>query len=443
MLVQPWSTLASQCCLRRGRSVSSDFWVQRQDIGPSSRVDHALAYESARSRVVLFGGDRGASPPLGDTWSWDGSYWTQIADTGPSPRHGHSLCDFPPLQHLVLFGGAAGAELRGDTWAFDETAWVQVADTGPSPRSLHSVAYDIARNVIVLFGGRGGGSIHGDTWTWDGQDWTELQDVGPSPRSRHAMAFDSIRNQVILFGGADGSGNGLNDTWAWDGSAWTQVADIGPEPRAGASIAGASRIVLFGGVSSIDPSASVPPVVYGDTWEWTSHVWTKVQDIGPAPRYGHQTAVRTEADRLSLFGGASRYSSPETPPIETSVLDDTWELPAQGTGSGTLHVVSVSVYPSFISVSQPQPPDEIAAIEVTMSSPPPAGDTLNVQLLPVLPGGTLGFRPAPPTFDGQQSTITFPLIFWGPGTVMLQGTFGVSVSYGAGGAPVTAQFQIT
>jgi hypothetical protein len=79
-----------------------------------------------------------------------------------------------------------------------------------------------------------------------------------------------------------------------------------------------------------------------------------------------------------------------------------------------------------------------------MSSPPPAGDTLDIQFLPVLPTGTLGFRALPPPFDGHQSTIKFPLIFWGgPGVVMFQGMFGVSASYGTGGAPVIAQFEIT
>jgi hypothetical protein len=421
----------------------SNLWVQRQDIGPSPRVDHAIAEDSARSRLILFGGDRGASPPLGDTWSWDGSYWTQVADIGPSPRYGHSLGDFPPLQQLILFGGAAGGEPRGDTWAFDDTTWVQVADTGPSARSFHAVAYDTAHSVIVLFGGAGSGSVHGDTWIWDGQDWTQVQDVGPSPRSRHAMAFDSAGNRVILFGGADGSGAALGDTWAWDGSSWTQVADTGPEPRLGASITGTSPLLLFGGTGSVVANASAPPVVYNDTWKWTTQGWTKVQDMGPAPRYGHGAAIRTGAGSLALFGGASMFSSPETLPAGRTLLDDTWELPVQGGNGGTPRVVSVSVIPGWISSSQPPPPTEIATIEVTMSSPPPAGDTLDIQFLPLLPTGTLGYRAQPPPFDGQQSTIVFPLIFGGgPGILMLKGWFGVSVGYGTGGAPVIAQFEI-
>jgi hypothetical protein len=66
-------------------------WTQVEDTGPSDRTRPALAYDSTRSRVVLFGGE-GAGGPLGDTWEWDGDEWTQVADTGPSPRAGHAMC---------------------------------------------------------------------------------------------------------------------------------------------------------------------------------------------------------------------------------------------------------------------------------------------------------------------------------------------------------------
>ena len=38
--------------------MSSFFWTQKQDIGPSNRTSHGLTYDGERMRVVLFGGDR-------------------------------------------------------------------------------------------------------------------------------------------------------------------------------------------------------------------------------------------------------------------------------------------------------------------------------------------------------------------------------------------------
>src|SRR6266705_3485334 len=47
-----------------------------------TRYSHAMAYDTARGRVVLFGGYDGTSN-LGDTWEWDGTTWTQRASSGP------------------------------------------------------------------------------------------------------------------------------------------------------------------------------------------------------------------------------------------------------------------------------------------------------------------------------------------------------------------------
>ena len=44
-------------------------WTLRQDIGPSARTGHAMAFDRVRSRVVLFGGTAPERPtPFGDTW---------------------------------------------------------------------------------------------------------------------------------------------------------------------------------------------------------------------------------------------------------------------------------------------------------------------------------------------------------------------------------------
>jgi hypothetical protein len=218
-----------------------------------------------------------------------------------------------------------------------------------------------------------------------------------------------------------------------------QVADTGPEPRADMSLnPNAEPVVLFGGISSLDPNAAPAPTVFGDTWEWTAQGWAKTQDIGPAARYGHGAAGRRSAPRLVLFGGATQGVGAGSP----AKGSDTWELPDQlGPGGGVApQIVSVTMRPQFISSAQPF--GEIAAIDVVMSAPPPAGATLQVTVLPVLPAGSNGMVANPPPFDGQQPTITFPLIFQGGGMILLHGTYGVSVTCGTGGAAVIGQFQI-
>jgi Galactose oxidase, central domain len=120
------------------------------------------------------------------------------------------------------------------------------------------------------------------------------------------MAFDPTASRVVLFGGAGTNGAGLNDTWLWDGTDWTQAADTGPDPRAQSAMVAAATIVLFGGVNSIDPTQA-NRIMYGDSWRWDGHAWTKAQDIGPAPRWGHGMAFRSDTRRVVLFGGSSVF----------------------------------------------------------------------------------------------------------------------------------------
>src|SRR6187549_3658789 len=118
-------------------------WTQRAVSGPSARYEHAMAYDAARARVVLFGG-REQFPLTGvfaDTWEWDGSAWLQRQVTGPSARWGHAMAYDVDSQRIVLFGGRGIAGLLGDTWEWDGSAWAQRIN-GPPARAGHAMAFD-------------------------------------------------------------------------------------------------------------------------------------------------------------------------------------------------------------------------------------------------------------------------------------------------------------
>lgn len=422
-----------------GMTMPPIFWSQRQDIGPSPRVGHGMTYDAARQRVVVFGGDPGGQP-LSDTWAWDGSLWTQVADTGPSARHSLALGYDAQGGRVVLFGGASGGTAFDDTWTFDGDEWTQVADTGPEARSGHAVAWDTTRQRLVLFGGHAAGPV-GDTWEWNGTEWTQIQDVGPSPRRGHSMAFDAGRGRVILFGGAGADGTGLDDTWAWDGSAWTQVADTGPEPRAAATVAGSGSILLFGGVSSMDASlAPSARTIYGDSWQLTGQGWTKVQDIGPAPRWGHGAAIRAVAgspSRVVVFGGATALAGPEDPALVPVLRRDTWEVPEPPGGAGqpqpqpqpqALQIMTVVVQPPTVT----QFGTTVMTATVITSMAPPAGTSPSIRMVrgqaPNWSTVTTGFVVPSITFTGAGNTTALNIIK--DGTLLPAGQYGVEVTIG-------------
>ena len=86
---------------------------------PSARDGHAMAYDVARQRVVLFGGNSLTSI-FSDTWEWDGSNWTlRSPTTSPSERFGHAMAYDVAHQRVVLFGGAGSwPKAYSDTWLY-------------------------------------------------------------------------------------------------------------------------------------------------------------------------------------------------------------------------------------------------------------------------------------------------------------------------------------
>lgn len=184
-----------------------------------------MAFDEARGKMVVFGGLVGASL-VAQTWTWDGTTWT-LADstTGPGPVGHHAMAYDSRRQRVVMFGGAPPTGPRlSDTWEWDGTQWQRIATiNSPGARSHHRMAYDAARGVTVLFGG--GDSTSTETWTYDGRTWERHDVSGPAPRWSAAMAYDARRQRVVLFGGNRNARpfGALADTWQWDGTHWVEI----------------------------------------------------------------------------------------------------------------------------------------------------------------------------------------------------------------------------
>jgi hypothetical protein len=256
-------------------------WTLVNQSGPGPRTFPAMAYDSVRKKVVLFGGNRvlfGRSPAeikfLDDTWEWDGKKWTRIEAAGPSPRAEAAMAFDGRRQRVVLFGGhnrtgESGSRL-GDTWEWDGTRWIEIKVSGPSPRNSPALAYDNLRGKIVLCGGSTLGAVSGETWEWDGKEWVEKREALTQGRFNSVMVYDGAR--LIRFGGRY-EGKAFGDTWAFDGEGWKQLTAIGPAARNHTAMVYDSKrrkIVLFGGH---DFGTYEWANVFADTWEWDGGKW--------------------------------------------------------------------------------------------------------------------------------------------------------------------------
>jgi hypothetical protein len=102
--------------------------------------------------------------PLADTWEWDGQNktWTQIKPTtSPPARSSHALAYDSARKRTVLFGGWSGSTSLTDTWEWDGQSWTQIQTT-TAPSSPGVMAYDSVRQRTVLWGRAAG------TWEYGG-----------------------------------------------------------------------------------------------------------------------------------------------------------------------------------------------------------------------------------------------------------------------------------
>ena len=296
-------------------------WTQKQDFGPRRRWGHAMTFDSARERTLLFGGRLGDVQFAGDTWEWDGHSWIQVSDLGPKGRYGHKMADESTRGRIILFGGRVVPDgpATNETWEWDGSEWVQLADTGPTlEHGSTAMVYDKTRQRIVLFGS-GPARVRSETWEWDGEEWTQQGDVGPPPRFFTAMSYDSLRSRTVLFGGSLADGTSSSATvGSGTGRSGTSRPISGQIPRTEHAMTfddSRNRIVLFGGWSQ-NPAGGSAQVLLGDTWEWDGSRWLERQNMGPQSRTNPALSYDSGRKRAILFGGAAG----------DSFLGDTWEF---------------------------------------------------------------------------------------------------------------------
>jgi hypothetical protein len=308
---------------------------------PAMRYGHAMAFDQARGRVVLFGGHADlAFCPAGqfcdDTWEYNGvtGTWekrTPVGGSQPTPRTEHAMAYDPVRERVLLFGGNDGTFCQ-DLWEWDGVTgtWTDRTPPGakPTPRQNAGLVWDVARSRAVLFGGgeTDGANPKSDTWEWDGASGTWILQnpaTPPAPRQGHGMAYDPDRQRVLMFGGSTGSGY-KDDTWEWNGTAgqWTLLALSAPAPakrffpRMEFDVRRA-RIVLYGGMTDLVTDAEV--------WEWDNAYasWTDMGTSAPMPsRAYHAMAYDSTRATLVVFGGINI----EVANGASLYLDDLWEL---------------------------------------------------------------------------------------------------------------------
>jgi len=268
-----------------------------------------MAYDASRGNIVLFSGVRGdGSPPLADTWTFDGCRWTSLTPATSPPGRSFGAMTYDS-QHglIVLFGGGSANSDpgRNDTWTWDGRTWSQHRVTSPPVMAHASLEYDRASAVVVLIGQ----ALAADAtvvWTWDGDAWQQRHPANPPPgRSGAAVAYGA-RGGILFFGGQPGEAGALNDSWVWDGAGWTELHPAS-SPAGG-----------YARMARDDARTDVVLVEADGTWTWNGSNWTATAGPGSPPfEYFRSIAYEAATHQVLLFGGKSSQTNLATDEIWT------------------------------------------------------------------------------------------------------------------------------
>jgi len=333
--------------------------------GLVARDNPAVAFDSHRQRLVVFGGKvaTGVCEGNGDTmcnytWAWDGTRFSLAATAGPPGRYDGAMTYDPHRDVVVLFGGITSPGTCDDSaspycdtvWEWNGVSWAnKTPATRPSPwpsgRRKPGLAYSPALQAVVLFGGDNGGSpppwcdgqaFCGTTWAWDGVTWSKITTAtSPAPRTSAVLASDPASSDVVLIGGSNTCGAACpgdcdvnillsayacRSVWAFDGQDWRRLAPRDPEgdgdPSARsdhvlADEASRGRVLLAGGEGAtwLQPAGD-------QTWEWNGSSWERrcngspVSDVCSAQPsvMGPAAAVEPTTGNILLLGGYESLS---------------------------------------------------------------------------------------------------------------------------------------
>lgn len=256
--------------------------------GPSARFGHTAVYDSADTRMVVFGGAQGvATPPpcLNDAYVLENatdvggqSSWIKLSPSGSSPpaRYSHTAVYDPTTNAMMVFAGNnCGSTYFNDVWVLQNAngiggtpAWTQLSPTGtpPAARAFTSAVYDPASNRMIVFGGTNS-TLFNDAWVLTNANghggspsWIHLTPSGqaPSPRYGHSAVYDTANNLMIVYGGDTGKTQ-VGDTWVLSNAnglggtpAWTlTVSGSGNSPQRALHTAvydpSSNKMIIFGG----------------------------------------------------------------------------------------------------------------------------------------------------------------------------------------------------
>lgn len=294
---------------------------------PGPRVQAAIAYDTRRNRLVLFGGVVAwkAADTVYDssTWEWDGSDWHKIETViAPPARYQHAMAYDETRGTVILYGGHNQHGTLADLWEWDGEKWTQLCPVcNPAHRFSHKMFYDTSREAVIVYGGYNKEKGFGEAWMWNGSAWSNLYFSTNAPGFFFSpLVYDRQRQRAVGFASTPGWGG----TWIWEGERWFQPdLDVQPSVRTDPALVYNPRsghIILFGGEHE-EEGEWMGTYWLNDTWLFDGETWSQLQfPVAPPSRYQSIAFYDPVRQSIVIYGGEK----------DSRIYDDMWELVLPG-----------------------------------------------------------------------------------------------------------------
>ena len=409
-----------------------------REIGPPSRADQSVVWDSRRERALMFGGDNASGElAAAGVWLWVNDvqpHWAPFPTLGSGPEFRSGMAAvYDSLRDRVL---AFGGRMRWNTfspctnelWSLSLAGtpeWTLLDDTAaPKPGARFDAAMVLdAHDRLVLFGGDGAVS---DSSTWIlplgslPLSWQsfELPSPNPGPRARHAVVYSPQTDRMTVFGGDRLIVSNVRDyplrpavTWelALDGTPqWfaraTAPADTVPVMETGGRFVrdlGGDQAWLIPGNQAFNP-------VDVSVWRLDLHTssWTRmpVTTGGPGPRAYTSVWREPASGHLFVFGGGGSVFG-----FPTGRSQIVWRLVP-----GTPAVWSVVTQVPNTGLAPNALYDPVSDRILLPSSSGLWASTPDAASWGILPGSTIGAPPASNTMSVLDLPHRQLLVFGGP-----------------------------
>jgi len=260
---------------------------------PTPRADHAMAWDPVAERVVMYGG-RNSGGTRNETYLFDPAalQWSNQTPGvigGPvSGLYSHAMAYDSQRGEMVLYGGTPVESNHPEAswWIYSVSAnqWT-IEDTGGEIRFDHTLTDVPVLGGLMLTGGQSGiAGVYDDAHFWDGTLRTEsATKLGKTKLTAHQAVYSEATEQLVVYGGFDralpgGLATGklvrttLSCALAADGvSCSDESAPDAPHGRRGHVMFEIdATIYLYGGTAAVtNGEGNEPEAIVGDTWQLT------------------------------------------------------------------------------------------------------------------------------------------------------------------------------